>query len=184
MKEDDAPTYVYTIGVSCAEIRHKVVEYIVSKVRPEVVLDLACGIGAYGLEIKRRNKEITMIGLDGCVKYLTSVHALKNYAVRIHCMIEDYLDGIISVPADHLTLWMDGPEHFEKKKAIEVLDCLNKVIISTPLFDYEQGMVEGNKLEIHRCFFTEEEINLLGYRTLYKVQYDERGEIGAFAKGL
>ena len=72
----------------------------------------------------------------------------------------------------------------KKNKAIEILNQLDRVVISTPLFDYEQGVVEGNKLEIHRCFFTEKEINDLGYRTLFKVKYDERGDIGAFTKGL
>lgn len=176
-------TYVYTIGVSCAEIRHKVVEYIVNEIDPFAILDLACGVGAYALEIKKRNKNILMVGLDGCIKYLTSVHALKYYDARIHCLVEDYLEGLVSIPAD-LTLFMDGPEHFEKDKAIGILNRLDRVIISTPLFEYEQGPVEGNKLEIHRCFFTEKEINDLGYKTLYKVRYDERGDIGAFTKGL
>ena len=179
----ERPTYVYTIGVSCAEMRHKVAEYIVNVINPRVILDLACGVGAYALEIKERDKEITMIGLDGCIKYLTSVHALRYYNVRIHCMIEDYLEGLVSIPAD-LILWMDGPEHFEKDKATEILGRLYYVIISTPLFEYEQGVVEGNKLEMHRCSFTEKEINDLGYETLFKVKYDERGDIGAFTKGL
>lgn len=181
MKTKAEPVYVYTVGVSCAKMREKVSDYIVDKLKPGTILDLGCGAGAYGMAIKARDPNITMIGLDGCMKYLTSVYALKCYKARIHCLIEDFLKGLIEV-SRYLTLFMDGPEHFEKETAIEILNQLSDVIVSTPLFDYEQGIVEGNKLEIHRCFFTEEEINALGYKTLYKVKYDKRGDIGAFTK--
>lgn len=178
----EEPQYVYTIGVSDPKIRDFVTSYIVKEIDPEVVMDLGCGSGAYGKVLKRKIPNVHMIGLDGCFKYLTSMYCLGAYEARIHMDIMDYLMGPVYVCQD-LTICMDVIEHFEKTEAITVMNHLPEpAIISTPLFDYEQGMIEGNPLEEHKCFFTEEEILELGFDKLYSVEYDERGDIGAFIK--
>lgn len=172
----------YNQGVSSNKIRDKVITYIVLHIAPRVILDLGCGVGAYGMTIKHRDKSIKIVGLDGHLNYLGSYMA-RSYDVRIHCLIEDYMNELVSVPAD-LILWMDGPEHFNLDAAVDILRGLDRVIISTPLFDFEQGPVNGNALEEHKSSFTEAYLNGLGYKTLVKERWDDRGEIGAFTKGL
>lgn len=175
--------YSYNIGVSYAKMRNKVTDYIIDIIKPKMVFDIGMGVGAYGIDIKKNSPEIIMIGLDGCMKYLTSVFADKHYDVLMNSNIDRILDGTIKLDYD-LIICMDVIEHLEKSKAIELLNMFDKACISTPLFWYEQGIVEGNALEKHQCWFTENELNELGYKTLYKIHYDERGDIGAFTKGL
>lgn len=181
--KQDATIYVYNIGVSCAAVRQKVTDYIVKEVKPKAILDLGMGVGVYGLEIKRKDNSIAMYGVDGCLKYLTSMHAVTHYDVLILADIQAVVSGTIKVEAD-LIILMDVIEHLEKEKAVSTLNSLDGIIMSTPLFWYEQGAVEGNPLEIHKCWFSEKELNDLGYKTLLKEPYDARGEIGAFTKGL
>lgn len=173
----------YNIGVSFPPIRKKVISYIIEELKPGIIFDLGMGVGAYGQAIKMQNRNIRIIGLDACFKYLTSLSATRFYDMLIWGNVSAFLSGLIQIKSD-IILFMDVVEHIVKDKAIEVLNFLDRVIISTPLFDYEQGVVEGNPLEQHLCWFTEEEINNLGYKTLCKVKYDERGDIGAFTKGL
>lgn len=178
-KQLSSNTYVYSIGVSYVGIRKPICDYIVKELRPKVVLDLGCGSGAYGYDLKMRDPSITMIGLDGHFRYLTSHHCLNCYDIKIHASIDQYFEYLYAF--HDVALCMDVVEHMEKEKAIEFLDQFHG-IISTPLFWFEQGPVEGNEFEIHKCWFTEEELNDLGYVTLFKVDYDERGQIGAFEK--
>jgi hypothetical protein len=81
-----------------------------------------------------------------------------------------------------LTIMTDVIEHFEKDEAVRMLRKMDDIIITTPLFDYKQGAADGNELEIHRCFFTEEELTRRGYSLLHTVEHDGKGKIGAFIK--
>ena len=168
-------------AISSIQVFGKEAEYIIKKIDPMVILDLGCGSGAYGQVLKTENPELEIIGVDGCFKYLTSVFCLKSYSARIHMDIVDFLNSSIEVKQD-LTLCMDVIEHFEKDEAWGLLENLpTPLIISTPLYDYPQGTVEGNPLEEHKCFFTEDELISLGFDKLYSYTYDE-GDIGAFIR--
>lgn len=172
---------IYTVGVSSPNIRARVVEYI-EKMNPKRIFDIACGTGAYGFFIKQKLRKCFIIGLDGFHKYLTGVYVREFYNNVIEARVEELLNGNIRVKSD-LILCMDVVEHFEKEDALKLLGWLQKqktpVIISTPLFKYKQGAVEGNALEEHKCWFSGVELERLGWKCLFKEPW-LKGKIGAF----
>jgi hypothetical protein len=170
--------------VSCPIIRDKVCEYIIERVKPKTVFDLGCGVGCYGKELKLRDPKIKMIGADGYLLYLTSAFAIEFYDVLIKAAIKEFIDGEIYVSAN-LVLFMDVLEHFERKDGEDVLNYIeeyNHAILSTPLFDYPQGAVDGNELERHRTVWTEQELVQRGWTVLFKENW-QGGDIGAFIYG-
>jgi 2-polyprenyl-3-methyl-5-hydroxy-6-metoxy-1,4-benzoquinol methylase len=162
-----------------------VCEYIAKQIKPRKVFDLGCGVGAYGKVIKFLDPEVKMIGADGYLQYLASAFTIECYDVVIRARIENVVGGDVVVPAD-LVLFMDVLEHFEKPDGEKVLDFLKtypKAIISTPMYDYPQGAVDGNELERHRTFWTEAELVEHGWTMLTKDNWEGRGDIGAFIHG-
>lgn len=185
VEDGKSPEYVYTMGVSNGKVRLFVTDWIVKNLHPKVVLDLGCGAGAYGQFLKKIDSNIQMIGVDGCIKYLTSMHIMTHYDISICSDLWTFLKSPINIDTD-LILLMDVIEHFPKENAEELLQHLNEqdctVIISTPLFWYEQGVVDGNELEKHQCWFSSDEIVSKGFEKLFITEHDERGDIGAFIK--
>lgn len=175
-------------GLSSPGIRKLACEYIVD-LKPGRVFDLGCGIGLYGAAtrvIHRTEAQgIVFIGLDGFLPYLLQTTARDYYSTLIWGKIEDVVAGLIRVKAD-LTICMDVVEHFEKSVAETILKLPGKMLVSTPLFDLQQGEVEGNKLEAHRCWFSERELTAMGFRTLAKIDYQQddgqSGPIGLFER--
>lgn len=174
--------YAYSVGVSSAAIRNHVCEVIAREYKPEVVWDLCCGSGAYGHVLKELNPQIKLIGTDGCFKYLTSFHCQTKYDVLMWATLEQLYNGI-RINSD-VVLFMDVLEHLIKTVgygALEWLKALGRpVFLSTPLFWYEQGAVDGNRLEEHKCWWSQKEIEATGFRHIYSHAYDDRGDIGAF----
>jgi hypothetical protein len=178
--------YIYTVGVSCAGIRRDVADYVVEKLRPKVVFDLGCGSGCYGQQIRMRDRSIRMVGADGWLEYLASAHCIRYYDAVIRTQVNDIIDGLVTVPAD-LVLFMDVIEHLERDEGAKVLDFIETkypvAILSTPLFDFPQGAVDGNELERHRSIWTEQELVQRGWRVLAKERWKEEGDVGAFIHG-
>ena len=180
---------INTRGLSSPQIRKWVCQYIAEDLHPHRVLDLGCGIGLYGATVRVMHREkaegIDFIGVDGFLPYLMQETARGYYRSLIWAKIEDVINGVIKVKAD-LTICMDVIEHFEKYAAMAILKMSGKMIISTPLFNLKQGEIAGNKLEEHQCWFTERELNGLGFRTLCKFDYvqddGQHGPIGAFER--
>jgi len=176
------------VGLSSPEIRNKVVPYILEQ-KPKTVFDLGMGSGLYGAMIRSVNPDIVMIGLDGWLPYFQTQFS-QQYTARIHAPIEAVINGVFPVWGD-IVLCMDVIEHFEKKDAVKLLVCLKDApmlaIVSTPLFEYKQGPVEGNDFEAHKCWFTEEELGELGWKTLFKEWHEaldgQKGYMGAFIDG-
>ena len=176
------------VGVSSPEIRNKVVPYVLN-LKPKTVFDLGMGSGLYGVALRAFDPEIRMIGLDGWLPYFQT-EFVQYYTARIHASIEAVMYGMFPMWGD-IVLCMDVIEHFEKQTAVKLLVCLKDApmpaIVSTPLFDYKQGPVEGNDLEEHKCWFSEEELNELGWKTLFKEWHEaldgQKGYMGAFTDG-
>lgn len=176
-------------GVSSLEVREWVTKYICTVVKPRRVFDLGCGIGLYGACAHVWHQcNFKWIGLDGFLPYLMQDHVRQYYDDLIYAPIEDVLDGTIHVEAD-LIICMDVIEHLEKKVALKILEFPGHLIVSTPLFQYPQGKIEGNELERHRCWFDEQEFYAtdLGYKRICKFDcvaaMGQKGEIAAFEKG-
>lgn len=174
-------------GVSDAAIRRYICRYIVDVLQASRVFDLGMGVGIYGVRLRTTNPEITMVGLDGWLPYLMTEWA-QAYAARIHAPLEAVLNGAIPVWGD-VVICMDVVEHLERPTAERLLGFLEEIpiptVMSTPLFQYTQGAANGNPLEEHRCFFTEDELTARGWSVVYKSVCEsplgEAGDIAAFS---
>jgi SAM-dependent methyltransferase len=146
------------------------------------MLDLGCGIGQYAVAFRTYlPHDIKLYGVDGYFPYLCKDFCRK-YDVVIKADVFDFVESKIIVPVD-CVLCMDVVEHFERPQALRLLQWLMNqpfAYMSTPLFDFEQGMVDGNVLETHRTWFSREELEAFGWLPLAGVEYDERGWVGAF----
>jgi 2-polyprenyl-3-methyl-5-hydroxy-6-metoxy-1,4-benzoquinol methylase len=178
-------------GMSFWATIDNVVEKLVSY-NPKRIIDLGCGCGYLGHKIKAENKAIKVFGVDGYLPYLQSHENvyLHEYDNLLFADVRDFMKWGASIDFDVVCMF-DVIEHFEKDEAIRILkklkelDCI--VVISTPLYYYRQDEINGNPLEKHRCYFTEAELNELGYSTFAKLVYtgiEGRGnEIGTFIHG-
>ena len=182
----DQCDYIYTVGVSCAGIRRDVADHVAVNLRPRTVFDLGCGSVCYGQQLKLRDPSIKVVGADGWLEYLASAHCIRYYDAVIRVQIEDVVAGLVVVPAD-LVLFMDVLEHFERPEGERVLTFIEtaypRAILSTPLFDFPQGAVDGNELERHRSVWTEQELLQRGWRLLATERWKEEGNVGAFIHG-
>ncbi|MCU0521323.1 MAG: hypothetical protein MUF84_11605 [Anaerolineae bacterium] len=174
-------------GVSCGEIRDRVTDFILGYFgdKSGVVFDMGMGIGRYGALVRKQAPNIRFIGLDGYLPYMLQPEPIRDYWMHLHAPIEAVLDGVLTVKAD-LTLCMDVIEHLSKEQAVAVLGMPSPLVVSTPLFMYEQDAVGGNSLETHLCYFTEGEILDAGFTLLHKAWMNDSaghaGYIGAFVK--
>ena len=173
--------------MSCPAIRERVCKYIIRELRATLVMDLGCGAGVYGRELKSIDPRVEMIGLDGCLKYLGSVFCQQLYKVLIKADVWDYLRELVRTVRPDVILFMDVLEHLEKEPGREALRLLKAkgtpVLLSTPLFNYPQGAVDGNELERHRCWWSQEELEAEGFKLLFKEDWNGEGDIGAFRFG-
>ena len=148
-------------------------------------MDLGCGFGYYGRDLKLLNDKIKLTGVEIFTPYLDS---LESWTPHYKFIFNDDIRKRLYLAYTHdLTLMMDVIEHFDKPTATDILDdesmTENKLIISTPLFDYIQGVANSNIHEAHKCFFSEEELREMGFKLLVKIKFPSRnGYIGAFIR--
>ena len=131
-----------------------------------VVVDLGCGRGFYGMVIRQNFGNVKLIGVDIWPPYLEEARGRYDELVRAD--IRDYVKqmGFVDV-----ALMMDVIEHFEKEEGLRLLGELRRraghIFVSTPLFPYPQGPLEGNPYEEHKSYWSREEMESLGFRTIY-----------------
>lgn len=175
---------VFRVGVSCSAARRPVVADIQKRIEGiEAILDLGCGVGAYGRVIRSYlPRRIRLYGVDGYLPYLYTENPRRFYTALLWANVLELIEGNIRLPVD-CVLCMDVIEHFEQAMAMKILAWLHRqklAYISTPLFWMEQDALGGNELERHKCNFTEAELNHLGWWTLGRFKWDQRGDVGAF----
>jgi len=172
-------------GVSNRAAREKITNYVINEVQPKAVLDLGCGVGLYGYRMRILDKDVRIIGVDASMTYLTSMFCQSCYNILIQAKIEDVVFGPVNIERD-ITIMASTIEHFDKDVAITLLKGLDSVIISTALFPMVQEVVDNNRYQEHRCWFSQEELEKLGYELLFKVEYPtpQPGYCGIFQKGV
>jgi SAM-dependent methyltransferase len=152
---------------------------------PQSVLDLGCGVGAYGSLMRRFIYPTPWItGVDIWEPYLKSEFC-EVYDELICADIFDAVNGKLDLHFDTV-LCMDVLEHFERPRARELSDWLlgqPRAYMSTPLFDYPQGAVDGNEYERHLSHYTMDELVKWGWRPLAKARQEADLWIGAFTNG-
>jgi len=139
----------------------------------------------YGYRIRLFDKDVKLTGVDISLKYLASMFCQSCYNTLIQAKIEEVVYGPIRVNTD-LTIMMSTIEHFKKPDAETMLKTLDRVIVSTPMFPMKQPVVDSNRYQEHRCWFKQEEIEMLGYELLFKSEYPGNwpGYCGVFQKGV
>jgi 2-polyprenyl-3-methyl-5-hydroxy-6-metoxy-1,4-benzoquinol methylase len=147
-------------------------------------VDLGCGVGLYGEMIRERFlQRVLLTAVDGYEPYIKHQRVRYCYDYRVLADVFAVVEGRVRLRPFDCVLCMDVVEHFEKGRALLLLDWLmsNPVAyISTPMFEYEQGDENGNPLERHQCFFTEKELTALGWVLVKKKAVGREKEIGAF----
>lgn len=150
---------------------------------PQSVLDLGCGVGAYGGMMRMYVYPTPyLVGVDGWREYLRSTFC-RLYDELYEADVFDVVDGRLRVDFDTV-LCMDVIEHFEMDEARRLSDWLlaqPRAYLSTPLWDYKQGAVGGNEGERHRSHFTFEGLIGWGWRPVARVQWGREDKwLGAF----
>lgn len=150
------------------------VETLYNQEGVSTILDIGVGFGKYGALLRERldirllryDKEdwqVTIDGIEPYSNYLTPIHSYIYNTIYI-AKIELILNNL---PNYDVILMIDCLEHLEKevgKKIVKALwDKTNKLIIfSFPKTDTPKPHTPwDNKLEIHRCVWSEKEISSL-----------------------
>lgn len=161
------------MGTSHDGMRDWLVPYIVEELQPRSMIDLGCGRGLYGRDIKKLDPSIHLVGVEG---HRANIRECSMYYDEV--ILGDIRDYLLQALCYDYTIMIGTIEHFEKEEAVSILGKLVDVIVATPLFEYKQGAVDGNELEIHRCYFNEDEITDLGYALIHKEWTDNKGNVG------
>ncbi|MFC2072264.1 class I SAM-dependent methyltransferase [Chloroflexota bacterium] len=129
------------------------------------ILDIGCGKGE-PMRFINRHKQFYSVGLDAWEPRL-----IGGKEQRIH---DDYiLCNIRNLPIKKETfdivLCLEVLEHLEREAGLELIRIMEgiarrQVIISTPLGQYEQGIMDGNPYENHVYIWTPNELKQLGYK--------------------
>ena len=148
---------------------------ILLRLRPRSILDVGTGFGKYGflareyLEIWGEDKkdfgkfDIRIDGVEGFEDYITPCHRYIYDNI--------YLEDILAFAKKQdfkydVVLMIDVLEHIEKKDGRVLLKTLTEknrnLVIATPSKFYEQEASFSNPLEIHRSFWTREELSQFG----------------------
>lgn len=151
--------------------------HYVSALQPKRVLDVGVGLGTYGFMIRqyldigherldRANWQLTIDGVEIFEPYR---NAVWDFAYnRIH--MGDVLDLLPSLESYDVILCNDVLEHFEKDKAVALVNSLLRlapvVIATTPNREWPQGTWAGNEAETHLCLLGAEDMpHLVGQQT-------------------
>lgn len=145
---------------------------IIMEINPNTILDVGCGFGKWGF-LCREYLEIWGYRYDKSkwIRKIDAVEIYPNYISQIHkdlynnIYIENILDYVDKIEKYDLIILGDIIEHFEKEKAIELLDKLSKkakyILVMTPdgfsPLTSSNPYVRENKYEEHKCGFIEED---------------------------
>jgi len=116
---------------------------------------------------------------------LTVLEAWAEYAraYEEHPLVARVIEGDVREIslAEHydVAFWWHGPEHVERGEVLPTLRKLEQVadlvVIGCPWGRYEQGAVDGNPYQAHRCALYPAEFRRWGYRVVVSGQRDRRG---------
>jgi ubiquinone/menaquinone biosynthesis C-methylase UbiE len=142
-------------------------------VLPEIVtatkkrfLDIACGFGKWGRFIKEGSYASYSVGLDIWRPYLTKIKEQHIYADLILAdatslpFKERSFDVVVACEViEHLSRMQGNLMRIE----CERIAC-EKVVLSTPNYNYEQHAVRGNPFEEHVSFWKDSDFKKAGYK--------------------
>ncbi|HOI18643.1 MAG TPA: class I SAM-dependent methyltransferase [Candidatus Woesearchaeota archaeon] len=140
-----------------------------SKNKSISVLDLGVGEGDFGAIVKKVLPQARLTGVEVWKKYEHSQWALYD---TLHMMdIRKYLQKRRN--KRDVILLIDVIEHFNRQDGLKVLKRLQKMtnqslLISTPITNYPQGKYLGNPYEEHKHFWSDKELEELGFKEIFR----------------
>lgn len=150
--------------------------------KPKSVLDIGFGFGKYGLLCREYlelwgtadnppdyfKRKVRMDGLEIYQKYEMPHHK----CIYDNLYYGDAYEMLDKLEINYdLALLIDVFEHFEKQRALDLLNKLNGkaryVLIATPSEKDSQGPVYGNVHEKHLSFWTKDEFEKMGAKVIF-----------------
>ena len=129
------------------------------------ILEVGCGRGQ-PMSFINRHKKFYVVGIDIFAPYL-------RVSQQTNCYDELILADIRKLPfkpkSFDIILAMEVLEHLEKEdgeRFLEIIEeiAIDQVILSTPIGKYQQGHLDGNPYQEHKCIWQVEELQKRGYK--------------------
>lgn len=135
--------------------------------RFDSVIDIGCSVGTTGILLKAYRDVKRSVGVEIHKPYLDHCRKINAYDEIIEFDLRNK-----KLPFDDnsfdLVLCLDVVEHLEKIPALNLLKELKrigrKVVVTTPSYMQRQEALDGNEYQIHRCFISKKEFEILGYK--------------------
>lgn len=131
------------------------------------VLDVGCGKNSM---IHYFSDKLEATGVDG---FALAIRESKERKIHTNYMQMDLNDIGSRIPEKSYdcVLCLDVIEHFDKEKSRSFVKELEKIarkkiVLFTPNGFVPQGAVDGNPFQIHRCGWSVEELEAMGYRVI------------------
>jgi 2-polyprenyl-3-methyl-5-hydroxy-6-metoxy-1,4-benzoquinol methylase len=134
----------------------------------KTVLDVGCGKNSNLIQIEKYLNHC--VGVDIFGPDLALAKKNKTYSRYVNADIR-HLNRLFKEKTFDCVMAMDVIEHLTKPEAKKLMYNMEKiakklVLISTPNGFVHQGMVGGNKFQIHKCGFTSRELRDLGFSVI------------------
>ena len=146
-------------------LRHVILP-LLKTVKKRTFLDVACGFGKWGKQIRSCSQPIYLLGLDVWKPYLLNIK--RNY-VYDELILADVRKLPFRAKSIDVSLACEVIEHLSKSEGDAFLTCLEqisrqKIIISTPNLTYQQDEVRGNPYEKHLSVWKDVDFKRRGYK--------------------
>lgn len=159
---ETAPLTPFALGTSLKTLDDYSMALIRS-IQPKRIVDVGAGAGKYGLLCREHlGAEPHIIAVDGSARTCEHLRSMGCYDEVAEMLLQDWLKARPK-DAPHLDLVICGDvlEHLTRKQCFsfidEVLKIATSVLVVLPLRNLAQGAMEGNPLEVHNAYLTDEE---------------------------
>ncbi len=130
------------------------------------ILDLGCGVGS-PMKFINRHKQFYTVGIDGFEPYVNQCILEKTYNLVLHSDIRKipYKDKTFDT-----VICLQVLEHLRKSNGEKLLRNMERIarkqiIITTDINEYVQGIVDDNKLQVHKYIWNIKELQNWGFKT-------------------
>lgn len=138
-------------------------KYVASQIiiiKPDTIVDFGAGSGKYGMMLRNipECKNCKIIAVEGHLPTVEHLKSLGLYDSVENILIQKWL--VRRNPMHDIAIFGDVLEHLTAREIHWVIDKALKyfknIIICVPLKNIFQGVVSGNKLEVHKCYIMQD----------------------------
>jgi len=137
----------------------------IGNVNGKSFLDVACGMGIWGFQIRMKWKVKYLVGIEIWRPY---IDFLKKHNIYDELILADVRYMPLKEKCFDIVCACEILEHLKKDEGFAFLEEIEKlsrgkIVISTPNFPYPQDVSGGNPFQKHVSFWKSSEIKKLGY---------------------